>query len=154
MHTPHRTVSEDTAPPQYSPYESADDTTALIWKLLQDALNRAAAVATLSTAFNSESEGPATTLAAAFSSLPPSDGTTLSKYYDTFAAVSAEDANDTLLGFSRTFPYVTLSHGESYSLLSFIFGFGKESISSFLLLFFVYMYKVIFFSFLIFLFKV
>ena len=101
MHTPDRTVSEDTAPPQYSPYESADDTTALIWKLLQDALNRAAAAATLSTAFNSESEGPATTLAAAFSSLPPSDGTTLSKYYDTFAAVSAEDANDTLLVFFK-----------------------------------------------------
>ena len=44
-------------------------------------------------------------------------------------------------------PYVNLSHGASSYFLSFIFGFGKESLSYFLLLFLVYKNKVLFFSF-------
>ena len=50
-------------------------------------------------------------------------------------------------------PYVTLTNGEYSSLLSFIFGFGKESFSSFLLLFLVYEYEVLLFLLLLFVLK-
>ena len=49
--------------------------------------------------------------------------------------------------FNPRLPYITLSHGESSSLFSFIFSFGKEGLSSFLLLFLVFKYEVIFYYF-------